>query len=91
MRRNWKKLYLQLKNWVFLKGENRKIINIVGKQGDLVKKFKESDEFFSYVGPNQSNTYFKIHLHEFFLRWKNQLLTLTILKVILNWFKKCVR
>ena len=32
-----------------LKGENRKIVNIAEKQGDLLKKFKESEEFFSGV------------------------------------------
>ena len=30
-----------------LKGTNRKILNILGKQGELFKKFKESDTFFS--------------------------------------------
>ena len=30
-----------------LKEENKKIINIVGKQGELLKKSKESNEFFS--------------------------------------------
>ena len=29
-----------------LKGANRKIINIVGKQDELIKRFKEEDEFF---------------------------------------------
>lgn len=32
-----------------LKGEKRKIINVVRKQGKLLKKFKESDESFSRV------------------------------------------
>ena len=34
-----------------------RIINIVGKQGELLKKFKESDEFFSRVGLSRSNIY----------------------------------
>ena len=28
-----------------LKGANRKIINIVGKQRELLKRFKDNDEF----------------------------------------------
>ena len=33
----------------FLKGANKKIINIVRKQGELFKRFKEEDEFFDLV------------------------------------------
>ena len=33
-----------------LKGANKKIINIVGKQGELLKRFKYSDESFDCVG-----------------------------------------
>ena len=32
-----------------LKGENSTIINLVGKQGELLKKFKDDDEFFGHV------------------------------------------
>ena len=52
-----------------LKGENRKIVNIAEKQGDLLKKFKESEEFFSGVGLSQSNIYFKIRLHKFLYKF----------------------
>ena len=34
----------------FIKGQHRKIVNIVGKQEELLKKFKENDEFLSRVG-----------------------------------------
>ena len=30
-----------------LKGGNKTIINIVGKQGELLKRFKQEDEFFN--------------------------------------------
>ena len=33
-----------------LKGANRKIINIVGKQGELLKRFMDNEEFFDRVG-----------------------------------------
>ena len=33
-----------------LKGANKKIINIVGKQGELLKHFRDEDEFFDRVG-----------------------------------------
>ena len=42
-----------------LKEENKKI-NIVGKQGEILKKLKEERDFFNYVGLSRSNTYFEI-------------------------------
>ena len=33
-----------------LKGADKKVINILGKQGKLLKRFKEEDEFFDCVG-----------------------------------------
>ena len=45
-----------------MEGANKKIINIVGKQGELLKRLKEENEFFNYVGLSQSNIYFKIKL-----------------------------
>ena len=33
-----------------LKGANKKIINIAGKQGELPKRFKDNDQFFDGVG-----------------------------------------
>ena len=38
-----------------LKGANKKIINIVGKQGKLLKRFKEEDGLFDCVGLSRSN------------------------------------
>ena len=43
-----------------MKGTKKIIINIVGKQGELQKRFKEQDEFFDGVGLSQSNIYFKV-------------------------------
>ena len=43
-----------------LKGANQKIINIVGKQGELLKRFKDEDEFFDCVGLSRSNIYFNM-------------------------------
>ena len=66
MGRNQKRLCLSLKKCKkLLKGENRKIINILGKQVELLKKFKDSDEFFSRVDLSRSNIYFKIRLYKF--------------------------
>ena len=50
-----------------LKGANKKINNIVEKQGELIKRFKDSDEFFDGVGLSQSNIYFKIRLYKFYV------------------------
>ena len=61
-----------------LKGANKKIINIVGKQGELLKRFKEEDEFFNSVGLSKSNIYFKMRLFKFLCKFpvlKNSTLT----------------
>ena len=61
-----------------LKGANKKIINIVGKQGKLLKRFKEEDEFFNKVGLSRSNIYFKMRLFKFLCKFpvmKNSTLT----------------
>ena len=53
-----------------LKGANKKINNIVEKQGELIKRFKDSDEFFDGVGLSQSNIYFKIRLYKFYVNFQ---------------------
>ena len=45
-----------------LKTKTVKIINIVGKQGQILKKFKEPEECFETVGINHLTIYFKIIL-----------------------------
>ena len=70
-----------------LKGANRKIINIVSKQGELLKIFNDAEEFFDRVGLSRSNIYFKISLYKFlrtFPSLKIQLLHLAILRAILR-------
>ena len=60
------------------KGANKKFINIDGKQGKLLKRFKEENDFFDCDGLSQSNIYFKIRLYKFlckFLLLKNSTLT----------------
>ena len=52
-----------------LKGAYRKIINIVGKQGELLKKIQEGNEFFSHVCLSRSNIYFKIRLCTFLCKF----------------------
>ena len=71
-----------------------KIINIVGKQGELFKRFKEEDEFFDRVDQSRSKIYFKIRLFNFlckFLVLKNSTLTPSYFKSNLKQIKKCVR
>ena len=61
-----------------MKGANKKIRNIVGKQGELLKRFKEGDKFFDCVGLSQSNISLKIRLHKFIFKFpvlKNSTLT----------------
>ena len=66
-----------------LKGANRKIINIVGKHGEIVKRLIEEDEFFDCVGLARSNIYFKISLYKFLRKFsllKNSTLTSSYFK-----------
>ena len=68
-----------------------KIINIVGKQGELFKRFKEEDEFFDRVDQSRSKIYFKIRLFNFlckFLVLKNSTLTPSYFKSNLKQIKK---
>ena len=61
-----------------MKGANKKIINTVKKQGELLKKFKEEDDFFDCVGLSRSNIYFEIRLYNFLCKLpvlKNSTLT----------------
>lgn len=50
---------------LLLKGENRKMIGMMGKQGELLKRIKETEEFFNHVDFSRSNIYFKIRMYKF--------------------------
>ena len=66
-----------------LKSSNKKIINIVAKQDELLKRFKDSDEFFDGVGLSRSNIYFKIRLYKFLCKFpalRNSTLTSSYFK-----------
>ena len=75
-----------------LKGANKKIINIVGKQGELFKRFTEEDEFFNNVGLSKSNIYyFKMQLFKFLCKFpvlKNSTLTPCYFKSNIKIIKK---
>ena len=73
-----------------MKRTNKKIINIVGKQGKLLKRFKQ-DEFFDSVGLSQSNIYFKVRLYKFLCKFsvlKNLTLTSSYFKSNFQLIKK---
>ena len=77
-----------------LKGANKKIINIVAKQGELLKRFKEDDEFFDCVGLSRSNICFKIRLFKFLCKFpvlKNSTLTPSYFKSNLKQIRKCAK
>ena len=87
-------IFLIRKYEQLLKGENRKIINIVGKQGELLQKFKESNEFYSRVGLSRSNIYFKKPLHKFLCKYtvlKKSILTSGFFKSNFKLIKKVNR
>ena len=52
-----------------LKKQHREIINILGKQVEFLKTFRERDEVFSRVGLSRSSFYFKIRLHTFLCKF----------------------
>ena len=68
-----------------LKGTNKKIINIVGKQGELLKRFKGEDKFFKCVGLSRSNIYFKFPV------LKNSTLTPSFFKSNMKLIKRYVK
>lgn len=49
-----------------LKTQKKRIINIADKQGQLSKRFKESEQLFETVGLSRSTIYFKTILYKFF-------------------------
>ena len=74
-----------------LKEANKNIINTVAKQDELLKRFKEEDEFFDYVGLSRSNIYFKIRLRKFLCKFpvlKNSTLTSCYFKSNFKLIKK---
>ena len=48
--------------------QNKKAIGYIGKQGQLLKKFKDIEHFFDNVGQSRSRKYFKILLYKLFLK-----------------------
>ena len=50
---------------VLLKLENKKTVEMVGKQQESLQKFKESVKFFNCVGLTRFKTYFEFRLYTF--------------------------
>ena len=70
-----------------LERAKRKIRNIAGRQGALLKRFKNSEEFFDCDVLSRSNIYFRIiftNFHVNFQHSKIQLVHLAILRAILS-------
>ena len=49
-----------------IKTQNKKAIGYTGKQGQLLKTFKDTEHFFDNVAESRLTIYFKISLHRFF-------------------------
>ena len=49
---------------LLLKGENKKMVGMVGNQERFLKNLKKSDNFFNHVGLSWSNIFFNIRLHK---------------------------
>ena len=83
--------YLVKKYEDLLKWTDRKIINIVDKQGELWKRLRDAGEFFDRVGLSRSNIYFKISLNTFLRKFpllKNSTLTSSYFKSNFKVIKK---
>ena len=53
-----------------IKTQNKKAIGLyIGKQGELLKKFKDTENFFDNVGQSRSTIYFKISLYKFLKKY----------------------
>ena len=48
-----------------IKAQNKKAIGYIGKQGELLKKFKDTENFFDNVHQCRSTIYFKMSLYKF--------------------------
>ena len=51
------------------KTQNKKTIGYVGKQGELLKKFKDTENLFDSICQNRSAIYFKISLYKFLKKY----------------------
>ena len=49
-----------------IKTKNKKVMNIFGRQGQLLKKFKDNENLFKTTGQSKSTINFKIALYKFF-------------------------
>ena len=50
------------------KHKDKKPIGYTGKQGELLKKFKDTEDFFDNVGQSRSTIYFKISFCKFLMK-----------------------
>ena len=48
-----------------IKTQNKKAIKYIGKQGELLKKFKDIENFFKNVGQSRPTRYFKFSFYKF--------------------------
>ena len=70
-----------------IKTQNEKAIGYNGKQGQLFKKFKDTEHFCNNVGHSRSTTYFKYLFINYWrntLCFKNPSYSQFILKIIIN-------
>ena len=52
-----------------IKTQNKKPIEYIGKQGQLFKKFKDTENFFDNVNNSKSTIYFKVSLYKFLKKY----------------------
>ena len=52
-----------------IKTQNKKAIGYIAKQGEILKKFKDTQNFFDNVGQSKSTIYFKISLYKFLKKY----------------------
>ena len=52
-----------------IKTQNKKAIGYIAKQGEILKNFKDTQNFFDNVGQSKSTIYFKISLYKFLKKY----------------------
>ena len=52
-----------------IKTQNKKAIDYTGKKGELLKKFRDTENVFDDVGQSRSTIYFKISLYKFLKKY----------------------
>ena len=71
-----------------MKSQNKRVIGYVGKQRQLLKKFKEKHQFLENIGQSKSTTNFKTELCKLLKKYPTlkKIVTITITTILQDEF-----